>query len=76
MLERRWHLTEKEPLFDAADGMRFGKDIIWQTSSVSNELGIDWLKRHFGAKGLRMHVVQFTGDYHAWHLDIQHDGVR
>jgi glycine amidinotransferase len=70
MLERRWHLTEKEPLFDAADGMRFGKDIIWQASSVSNELGIDWLKRHFGEKGLRMHVVQFTGDYHAWHIDI------
>jgi glycine amidinotransferase len=70
MLERRWHLTEKEPLFDAADGMRFGRDVIWQTSSVSNGLGIDWLRRHFKEKDIRLHVVQFTGDYHAWHIDI------
>jgi glycine amidinotransferase len=70
MLERHWHLTEKEPLFDAADGMRFGKDVIWQASSVSNGLGIDWLRRHFKEKDIRLHVVQFTGDYHAWHIDI------
>lgn len=70
MLERRWHLTEKEPLFDAADGMRLGKDIIWQASSVSNGLGIDWLGRYFKAKGLRLHVAQFTGDYHHWHIDV------
>lgn len=69
MLERRWHLTDKEPLFDAADGMRFGKDIFWQPSSVSNGPGIDWLRRHFAEKGIRLHLVQFTGDYHHWHHD-------
>jgi glycine amidinotransferase len=70
LLERKFHLTDKEPLFDAADGARCGKDIFWQGSAVSNRPGIDWLRRHFGPKGIRIHVVQFANDYLPWHIDV------
>jgi glycine amidinotransferase len=65
-----FHLTEKEPLFDAADGTRCGKDIFWQASAVTNQSGMDWLKRYFGAKGIRVHHVLFDGHLHPWHIDV------
>jgi glycine amidinotransferase len=65
-----FHLTEKEPLFDAADGVRFGKDIFWQASAVTNKSGMDWLKRHFAQKGIRIHHVLFDGHLHPWHIDV------
>jgi glycine amidinotransferase len=68
--ERRWQQTDNEPLFDVADGMRLGKDIIWQVSCVSNEPGRNWLRRYFEAKGMRFHEVQFSGDPLLWHIDI------
>ncbi len=72
-----FQLTEKEPLWDAADAMRFGKDIFHQGSSVTNKSGVDWLKRMFAELGIRVHHVLFdTPDdpnkedyYHPWHLD-------
>jgi glycine amidinotransferase len=80
-LDWKFHLTEKEPLWDAADGCRCGKDIFWMCSSVTNRSGLDWLKRYFGAKGIRIHPIQFNStaaaehsftDYflHPWHIDI------
>jgi glycine amidinotransferase len=68
--------TEKEPLWDAADSARFGKDIFWQGSSVTNHGGMDWLKRYWGAKGIRIHPVQFEVDYHPWHIDVNMLPVR
>jgi len=52
-----WALTEVEPLFDAADIMRFGKDIIFQPSMVSNMAGAEWLRRHF--PNHRIHIMNF-----------------
>jgi glycine amidinotransferase len=52
-----WALTEVEPLFDAADMMRLGKDIIFQPSMVSNMAGADWLRRHF--PNHRIHIMNF-----------------
>ncbi len=78
-LGRKWVLTDKEPCFDAADAARCGKDIFWMASSVSNALGIDWVKRHFGRRGLRVHVVQFAsgnGYFHPWHIDIEFTVLR
>jgi glycine amidinotransferase len=69
VLERRWWLTDKEPLFDAADIIRFGKDIFVQASGVTNALGISWLKRHFEPKGIRVHEVAFDGYQDPWHID-------
>ena len=59
-----------EPLFDAADGARCGKDIFWQGSAVTNRAGVDWLRRHFKSKGIRIHVVQFANDFIPWHIDV------
>ena len=41
-------ITEFEPVFDAADFMKVGKDIIGQRSHVTNELGIEWLRQALG----------------------------
>lgn len=68
--EWKFQLTEKEPLWDAADAARFGKDIFWQCSVVTNRSGMDWLKRYFGAKGIRIHPVLFDNNYHPWHIDV------
>lgn len=69
MMQRRWQLTDKVPLFDAADALRVGKDVFWQASCVSNAPGIDWLKRYFKPKGFRIHEVQFGGSPNLWHID-------
>ena len=61
-----WVLSEKEPLFDAADVVRFGKDLIVQKSMVTNDAGIDWLNRHF--PNHRVHKVG-RREFLPWHLD-------
>lgn len=73
-----FHLTEKEPLWDAADATRCGRDIFWQASSVTNRSGMDWLKRYFGSKGIRIHTVQFeSSEYpHPWHIDVDLIALR
>ena len=68
--EWNFQLTEKEPLWDAADAARFGKDIFWQCSVVTNRSGMDWLKRYFGSKGIRVHPVLFDNNPHPWHIDV------
>jgi glycine amidinotransferase len=55
-----FQLTEKEPLWDAADALRCGKDIFHQCSSVTNRSGMDWLKRMFAELGIRVHAVMFS----------------
>ncbi len=64
-----FQLTEHEPLWDAADAMRFGKDVFHQISTVTNKAGFDWLKRQYAALGLRMHHVTFDNCPHPWHID-------
>lgn len=70
MLANKWQLTEKEPLWDAADALRFGKDIFIEHSAVTNQGGIDWFKRHFEAKGFRVHEIAFAGTPQPWHIDV------
>jgi glycine amidinotransferase len=53
----RFVLTEAEPVFDAADVARCGRDLFMQTSHVTNHLGIEWLRRHLGG-GYRVHVLE------------------
>jgi glycine amidinotransferase len=62
--------TDKEPLWDAADAMRFGRDIFVQICNPTTEQGFEWLKRHLEPKGFRLHNVQFGGDNSVpWHID-------
>jgi glycine amidinotransferase len=63
---RDWVLTEVEPLFDAADVARFGKDLVVQASTVTNDAGISWLRRHFPDH--RIHVAIFLEEHPA-HID-------
>ncbi|OPC78446.1 amidinotransferase [Embleya scabrispora] len=60
-------VTEFEPTFDAADFLRLGRDIVAQKSNVTNEFGIDWLRRHLGDR-YRIHVLEFD-DTHPMHID-------
>jgi len=60
-------LTEFEPLFDAADVIKCGRDIFAAISSCCNRFGIDWLQRHLGG-GYRVHEVEVY-DTHPMHID-------
>lgn len=53
----RFILTEFEPVFDAADFVRCGRDIFAQTSNVTNRFGIEWLQRHLG-DNYRIHTLE------------------
>ena len=60
-------LSEFEPLFDAADVIRCGRDIFAAKSSCCNRFGIEWLQRHLG-DGYRVHEVEVY-DTHPMHID-------
>jgi glycine amidinotransferase len=60
-------ITEFEPMFDAPDFVRCGADIFCQQSQVTNQLGIEWLRRHLGPT-YTIHQLDF-GDAQAMHID-------
>lgn len=62
-----WAVGEFEPVFDAADVMRFGRDLVVQRSHVTNEFGIEWLRRSLG-DGFRVSRID-VDDPHAMHID-------
>ncbi|NLU70387.1 amidinotransferase [Streptomyces sp. HNM0574] len=53
----RYVLTEFEPVFDAADFVRAGRDLFVTRSNVTNRTGIEWLRRHLGP-GYRIHEIE------------------
>ncbi len=65
-MSKQWNLSEEEPLFDAADVGRFGRDLFVQRSTATNGAGIDWLRRHFPEH--RIHEVLFY-EAHPMHID-------
>lgn len=60
-------VTEAEPVFDAADFCRVGRDVFCQLSQVTNRFGIEWLTRHLGPE-YRVHTLEFD-DPNAMHID-------
>lgn len=60
-------ITEFEPVFDAADFVRFGRDIVVQKSHATNEFGISWLQSVIGSN-YRVHCID-VDDPHAMHID-------
>jgi glycine amidinotransferase len=60
-------IKNDEPLFDAADFVRIGCDIIGQRSHVTNRKGIDWLRMAIGDQ-FKIHVYQFD-DASPMHID-------
>jgi len=57
LYKKQWNLTEKEPIWEAADVARFGKDLFVQVSTATNRAAVDWLRRHFPDH--RVHEVSF-----------------
>ncbi|MBY0335067.1 MAG: hypothetical protein K2X11_00540 [Acetobacteraceae bacterium] len=53
----RYIVTEFEPLFDAADFVRCGRDWFYILSNVTNRMGVEWLRRHLGPRGIRLHEL-------------------
>lgn len=53
----RYMINEFEPVFDAADFVRCGRDIFGIRSNVTNASGIAWLRRHLG-DGYRVHEIE------------------
>lgn len=72
--KRDFVTTEVEPLFDAAELTRMGRDIIVQHGFTANLRGIEWLRRHF--PDLRIHAMNFPGDPYPIHIDCTFVALR
>lgn len=55
----RYIVNEFEPVFDAADFVRCGRDLFVTRSNVTNLAGIEWLRRHLGDR-YRIHEIVST----------------
>jgi glycine amidinotransferase len=60
-------LTEQEPVWDAADFFRCGRDLFGQLSHVTNRSGFRWLRQHLSGR-FRIHELRFH-DPRAMHID-------
>jgi glycine amidinotransferase len=60
-------LTEFEPVFDAANFVRCGRDLFVMRNSLVNAFGIAWLQRHLG-DGYRIHEIA-SRNRTAMHID-------
>ena len=56
-----------EPAFDAANVLRFGKDLIYLVSATGNEMGGHWLQSMLGDQ-FRVHF--FRDVYYGSHIDL------
>lgn len=65
--QKQFPISNIEVAFDAADFVRFGRDVLVQRSHVTNSLGIEWVRRHIGPE-FRVHEVEFD-DPHPMHID-------
>jgi N-dimethylarginine dimethylaminohydrolase len=59
-------LNNHEPVFDAANVLRVGKDLLYLVSCSGNMLGFQWLQRVLGDT-YRVHAV--SGVYEGTHID-------
>jgi len=65
--ERMFVTTDIEPIIEAADCVRVGRDLFWQHGFTTNAKGIDWLRRHFPS--LRVNTLNFPTDVYPAHID-------
>ncbi|MET8160744.1 hypothetical protein ABZT47_30680 [Sphaerisporangium sp. NPDC005289] len=64
---------EDEPVFDAANVLRFGRDLLYLVSSTGNELGAQWLQTILGDE-FKVHVCRIN--YHGSHIDTSVVALR
>lgn len=61
-------LGESEPVFEAANCLRLGRDVFYQVSRSGNELGLRWLESTLGLLGdVRVHPLRDL--YQGTHID-------
>ena len=65
LTEKLTYLIDSEIIFDAANIIRIGKDILYLVSSTGNLSGYKWLKNYLG-RNYRVHLTQ---TYRSSHLD-------
>ena len=63
-------LNENEPVFDAADILRCGKDLFVQKGFTTNFLGIEWIRREFSSEH-RIHEIYLENNITPTHLDAE-----
>lgn len=56
-------LTNLEPIFDAPNCIRLGRDILFQISNTGNHWGLKWLKNILEPRGYRIHVAEHIYSY-------------
>lgn len=66
-------LTEVEPVFDAANVLRLGRDILYLVSDSGNRLGAHWLQSVLGPD---FRVRVYDGVYSGTHVDTTITPVR
>lgn len=59
-----WHEKEEELeiMFDGAQCLKFGKDILMNIRTKNHELGYEWLKRHVRGR-YRIHPIKLTDNH-------------
>ncbi|MET9385471.1 inosamine-phosphate amidinotransferase 1 [Streptomyces sp. NPDC002928] len=62
-----------EPVFDAANVLRFGRDLVYLISSTGNELGAQWLQTVLGDE-FRVHPCRIN--YQGSHIDTSVVALR
>ena len=56
-------LLNLEPVFDAPNCVRLGKDILFQISNTGNHWGLTWLKNVLERRGYRIHPAEHIYSY-------------
>ncbi len=51
-------LRNLEPVFDAPNVVRIGRDLLYQVSNSGNRLGFQWLKALLEPRGYRIHLAE------------------
>lgn len=65
-------IPNRDPMIDAANVIKFGKDLFVSASGSNNTLGLDWLKRNLA--DYRIHEVD--SDIYSGHLDTHFAIIR
>jgi len=60
-------LNNLEPVFDAPNCVRLGKDILFQISNTGNHWGLKWLRNVLERRGYRVHAAEHI--YSFAHMD-------
>jgi hypothetical protein len=69
-LNRPRGINNTEPLFDAANCIRLGRDVVIDINNTANELGAQWIQQafdqHYGQDVIQVHQVSLSPD----HMDV------